>query len=334
MAATTLWVTAPGATELRAEPLSPPGPGDVEVTTAYSGVSRGTEATVLLGRVPKVVHELMRAPNQRGAFSFPVTLGYAAVGIVDAGPPELVGKRVFCLHPHQDRFVVPAQAVVPLPDSVPARRAVLAANLETAVNALWDAPVGPGDGVVVIGAGSVGCLVALLAAQVPGAQVTVIDPSSERRALVETLGISASAPGAGAADADVVFHTSGRAAGLAEAFAQAGMESTIAELSWYGDSDVAAPLGLGFHPRRLRLLSSQVGRVAPSHRPRWSPSRRLGAALSLLGDLRLGAACDRLLSPPGDEIPFAELPARLVAIAHQVGVGAPMPVVAYAGARR
>src|SRR5207302_297521 len=124
----------------------------------YSAISRGTEAIVFGGRVPVSEYQRMRAPFQAGEFPAPVKYGYASVGRIEQGPRELSGKTVFSLFPHQTRYIVPAGAVHVVPETVPPGRAVLAANLETAVNGLWDARPHVGDRVVVIGAGTVGCL--------------------------------------------------------------------------------------------------------------------------------------------------------------------------------
>jgi len=300
------WSVAPGRGELRVLSLDAPGEGEALVRTLASGVSRGTEALVLLGRVPEGEHARMRCPMQEGAFPFPVKYGYAAVGVVEAGPAELRGRRVFCLHPHQDRFVAPAAALVPVPDNVPTRRAVLAANMETAVNVLWDAPVRLGQRVAVIGAGAVGCLVARLAAATPGAAVTLVDRRSDRARLAGALGLAFAAPEGCPADCDLVVEASGNPAALATALAAAGEEASVVVASWYGVSAAPAPLGGAFHSRRLRLVSSQVGRVAPAQRPRWSHRRRLGLALDLLAD----AALDALVA---DGVAFADLPAAMAA---------------------
>ena len=45
------------------------------------GVSSGTEALVLAGRVPESEFERMRGPAMGGAFPFPVKYGYAMVGV-------------------------------------------------------------------------------------------------------------------------------------------------------------------------------------------------------------------------------------------------------------
>lgn len=301
-AASALWYVAEGRAELRSEPLAGPVAGEALVHSRFSLVSRGTERLVFNGQVPRSEWQRMRAPLQAGDFPFPVKYGYAAVGEVIDGPDELKGRDVFALHPHQDWFVAPLSWLTAIPHDVPARRAVLAANMETALNALWDGEVLPGQRIVVVGAGIVGLLVAYLSAKLPGAEVTVADILTERRAHAEALGARFCHPDALDDRADVVFHTSAHAAGLAAALSAGAHEATIVEMSWYGEKQVAAALGGAFHVRRLRLISSQVGHVAPAVRARWSHGRRLAKALELLRDPVL----DRLLD---HDIAFADLPA-------------------------
>lgn len=281
-----------------------PGAGPVAVRAVRSLISRGTERLVFEGRVPEGERARMRAPMQEGDFPFPVKYGYAAVGLVEDGPQSLRGRHVFALHPHQTRFRIPETAAIPVPVGVPPRRAALAANMETALNALWDAGAGPGDRIAVIGAGLIGCLIARLCALMPGTDVTMFDVLEQRRDVAPQLNVSfaSSAPEAGAYD--VTFHCSSSQAGLAAAMDSLGPEGRLVELSWYGDRPVAAPLGGAFHSRRLTLVSSQVGQVAPSRRPRWSHRRRLEKALALCAD----EALDCLLT---EEVRFADLPARI-----------------------
>ena len=278
------WITGPGRGEIRAEALAPPAPGEVLVRTLYSGVSRGTEALVFRGEVPAGEYARMRAPFQAGDFPAPVKYGYASVGEVEDGPAGLRGARVFCLHPHQTRYVVPAAAVHPLPDGVPPARAVLAANLEAALNGLWDAGLRLGDRVAVVGAGTLGCLAAWLAARVPGCQVELVDVNPQRAAIARALGAGFGSPATARRAADLVIHASGVPDGLVAALALAGFEATVIELSWYGNRAVTLPLGEGFHAQRLTLRSSQVGTVATAQRARWTARRRLGLALALLAD--------------------------------------------------
>jgi threonine dehydrogenase-like Zn-dependent dehydrogenase len=295
------WVAEPGRGEIRAQPLRRPAQDEVLIRVLHSAISRGTESLVFRGEVPESEWPRMRCPFQEGEFPAPVKYGYSAVGIVEDGPAEILGRRVFCLHPHQDRFVAPRGAVFAVPEGVSDRRATLAANMETAVNGLWDAVPGPGDRVAVIGAGVVGCLVAALAARLPGAEVELIDTDPDRETIAAALGCRFAIPGDACGEADLVIHASGAPAGLTTALTIAAFEATVIEMSWYGIKAVPLALGGAFHSRRLTLRSSQVGTV-PAHRQRrWSTSRRLTLALSLLRD----PVFDLLLT---GESEFAALP--------------------------
>lgn len=313
-AAHACWLVEPGRAEIRAEPLREPAADEALVRALASGVSRGSEALVFRGEVPASEHERMRAPFQAGDFPAPVKYGYASVGVVETGPAQWLGRTVFCLHPHQSRYVVPVQAMHEVPQAVPPARAVLAANMETAVNALWDAAPRVGDRITVVGGGVVGLLVAWLAARLPGCAVQVVDVQEARRAVAHALGAGFALPDEALAtarnggEADLVLHASGSAAGLATALRLAAFEATIVELSWYGSRSVPVPLGEAFHSRRLTLKSSQVGHVAAAQRSRWSTRRRMALALSLLAD----PALDALVT---DTAPFAELPQVLARLA-------------------
>jgi threonine dehydrogenase-like Zn-dependent dehydrogenase len=311
MKATALWIIGLGVAELREEAVAP-GPGEVLVETRFSGISRGTEALVWRGGVPKAERGRMRAPLQAGGFPFPVKYGYAAVGSVGEGPAELAGRDVFVLHPHQDRFAVPAEMAVPLPQGVPPGRAVLAANMETALNVVWDAGALPADRIAVVGAGVVGALVGWLCARLPGAEVTLVDVDPQRAAVAAALGCGFALPEAAPADCDLVVHASATGAGLATALAAAGLEATVVEASWYGDRPPTVGLGGAFHSRRLRLVSSQVGLVPTGRRARWTNRRRLEAALGLLADPALDVLID-------GETAFEDLPARYGAILDRPG---------------
>jgi NADPH:quinone reductase-like Zn-dependent oxidoreductase len=322
--ATALWYEAQGRVVLRTAQLAGLTQGHARVRTLFSGISRGTERLVLNGNVPDSEWTTMRAPLQEGNFPFPIKYGYSAVGIVESGPTKLLGARVFCLHPHQDRFVAPADMLIPVPDQVPSRQATLAANMETALNALWDSGAGPADRIAVIGGGVVGLLVAYLAARLPGAQVTLCDIDPAKAAVAAQLGTTFTTPNNPPEDCDVVFHASASASGLATAICCAGTEAAIVELSWYGNKQITVPLGGPFHSRRLRIVASQVGMVAPSRRPRWPHRRRLGAALDLLGDDRLDALVDHVID-------FAEAPSLLPQALAPDALGV-APVIRYPGA--
>jgi threonine dehydrogenase-like Zn-dependent dehydrogenase len=295
------WLRAPGEGEIRPEPLPEPGPDEVLVRTLRSGVSRGTETLVFRGGVPANQHAAMRAPFQEGDFPAPVKYGYLNVGVVEEGTPGLVGRTVFCLYPHQSAYVVPAAAVVAVPDGVPASRAVLAGTVETAVNALWDAAPLVGDRVSVVGAGMVGCSVAAVLARFPGVRVQVVDADPGRAGVARRLGVEFALPGDAEGGRDLVVHASATAAGLQRSLELLAPEGTVVELSWYGDRDVTLSLGGSFHSGRLTIRSSQVGTVSPARRASRTFADRLALALDLLRD----PAFDALIT---GESRFDELP--------------------------
>jgi 2-desacetyl-2-hydroxyethyl bacteriochlorophyllide A dehydrogenase len=280
------WLRTPGEGEIRPVDLPEPGPEDVVVRTLYSGISRGTETLVFRGGVPASQRAAMRAPFQEGDFPAPVKYGYLNVGVVEEGPAGLVGRTVFCLYPHQTRFVVPATAVTPIPDDVPPERAVLAGTVETAVNAVWDAAPLVGDRIAVVGGGMVGCSVAAVLAGIPGARVELVDPDPSRAAVAAALGVAYAHPDDATGDCDLVVHASATDAGLARSLDLLTMEGEVIELSWYGDRPVSVPLGEAFHAKRLTVRSSQVGTVSP-RRARRGYAERMALALRLLADRRL-----------------------------------------------
>ncbi|HEU0194628.1 MAG TPA: hypothetical protein VFQ71_10545 [Gaiellales bacterium] len=307
------WVTAPGHGEIRTAPLPRAGAGEVLVRTRYTAISRGTELLVFAGRVPSGQQQAMRAPFQDGDFPGPVKYGYLNVGVVEAGPAELAGRTVFCLYPHQTGYVVPAAAVLPLPDGVPAERAVLAGTVETAVNALWDAAPRLGDRACVVGAGMVGCCVARLLAQVPGVRVTLVDVDPARAPVAESLGAGFAHPDEIEGEHEIVVHASATAEGLRRCLDLLVPDGEVLELSWYGAGEVPVALGGGFHSRRLAIRASQVGAVAPARRGTRSARDRLALALELLRD----PAYDSLLD---GESGFAELPEVLPQLAGRSGL--------------
>lgn len=305
--ATAYWTVEPGRGELRREQLAAPENGEALVRAVRSGVSRGTESLVHRGLVPEAVRDLMRAPFQVGDFPGPVKYGYLSVGVVEEGPPPLRGRRVFCLYPHQDWYVVPVAALDVVPHDVPSDRAVLAGPVETALNALWDAAPRFGDRVAVVGAGMIGASVAALLRRFPLDRLQLVDPDPQRAEMAATLGVDLVPPGSAADGCDIVFHCSATESGLARSLELLADEGEAVELSWYGDHEPRVPLGAAFHARRLAIRASQVGVVSASRRARRTPSQRRALALQALRD----PVFDALLTGP---VPFAELPSAMDAV--------------------
>jgi threonine dehydrogenase-like Zn-dependent dehydrogenase len=302
-----LWYTAIGQVECRPATIPAPVPGEVTVRALYSGISRGTERLILHGRVPRSEYQRMRCPLQEGDFPFPVKYGYALVGTVTNGAPELLNRNVFVLHPHQRTTSAPLSFVHPLPEGLPPKRACLAANMETALNITWDAQLAVGQKILIVGGGVLGLLTAALAAAIPNTKVTVVDVLESRAAAARKMGAGFALPPAAPTGQNVVIHTSATEEGLARALDCAGFEAKVIEASWFGERKVALPLGGAFHAQRLQLISSQVGAVAPTHRGTVSHAQRLARALDLLKD-------DKFDSLITGELPFADAPRRLPAV--------------------
>ncbi|MEZ2370259.1 zinc-binding alcohol dehydrogenase [Arthrobacter sp. RCC_34] len=319
--ATAYWTVRPGQGELRSEDLPEPQADEALVRTLYSGISRGTELLVHHGQVPDSVADAMRAPHQDGDFPAPVKYGYLSVGVVEQGPDDWTGQTVFCLHPHQDRYVVPLSGLTRIPDGVPPRRAVLTGMVETALNALWEAGPRLGDRVAVVGGGLLGGTLATLLRKFPleRLELVEVDPAKER--IAEELGIAFAHPDDARADCDLVFHCSATSDGLQRSLQLAGDEAAVIELSWYGDTPVQIPLGEDFHARRLSIIASQVGVVSKARRHRRSTADRLDTAVSLLED----PAFDLFLS---EDTSFAELPHTMENLADDGG-GSACHVVSY-----
>lgn len=282
--ATAYWTTDVGQGELRTETLPALGAGEALVRTLYSGISRGTEMVVHAGQVPPRVAEAMGAPRQDGSFPGPVKFGYLSVGIVEQGPADWVGQRVFCLNPHQDLYIAPLSALIRIPDAVPSRRAVLTGTVETAVNALWEGGPRLGDRVAVVGAGLVGGMVATLLRTFPLERLQLLDVNPAKEDLAEALGVDFAHPDDALSDNDMVFHCSARQEGLERALQIAGDDSDVIEMSWYANRSVTIPLGEDFHARRLSIRASQVGMVATARRFRRTTTDRLNLSLNLLKD--------------------------------------------------
>lgn len=308
------WITAPGEGSIQTQAIAPRASDELTVRALYSGISRGTERLIWQGRVPTSQYQRMRAPFQNGEFPAPIQYGYASVGVVEAGPDDWLGQTLFALYPHQDRYNLPIDSAFPLPAGLPAARAILTANAETALNACWDACPRPGEQIRVVGAGVVGSLVASLCHSLPGTDVELIDINPARQAIAEALNLRFASPDQARGDADQVIHTSATEAGLDLALKLAGDDAQVTEISWFGDLAPHVALGEAFHSRRLTLRSSQVGQMNPRMRARWDYRRRLQKALDIV------AAHPEWAALIDAESAFEDLPETMAHIAASDGL--------------
>ncbi len=270
-----------------------------EIRALYSLVSTGTERLVASGHTPPELYHAMQVPYMEGNFSFPIKYGYSLVGKVMKGPFQ--DKLVHVPHPHQDDCRVAARDVFPVPDAVPAMRATLASNLETAVNAVWDAGVSVGDRVCVVGFGIIGSLVARLLSMLPAVSLTIVEKDNYRKKAAQAMGFEVSYPKNIPPNLDIAFHCGSTAAGLQTCIDAVGLEGKVIEMSWYGNKPVEINLGQSFHSQRKSIICSQVSRLPDSHQARWDFKRRKEVVFELLK------------SPDFDQhitkiVPFTELP--------------------------
>jgi len=297
-----LWHESPTHSALRPAE-APTAAALLRVDAHYSLISTGTERLVATGQVPRALWEEMQVPHQQGSLGLPVAYGYSLVGKVVAPDHALHGRWVHLLHPHQEVAWASAAELFPLPDDVPPLRATLASNVETALNATWDAQVMPGDRVLVVGFGLIGSLVARVLSLLPAVELWVVDKDPLRRDLAQNMGFRTLAPGqvAELPPVDVALHSSVSAAGLQTALDAVGQEGKVVELSWYGTRSVNLQLGGRFHSQRKQLISSQVSRLPASHQARWDFGRRKEAVFRLLAHEAFDAHI-------GEVLAFAQAP--------------------------
>ncbi|MDQ4039797.1 MAG: zinc-binding alcohol dehydrogenase [Actinomycetota bacterium] len=269
--------------------------GEVLVRTSYSGISAGTELLAYRGEIDPALPLDETIGVLDGSFSYPFRYGYSCVGRVERSRADLPeGTLIFAFHPHQDRFVVPAQDVIALPDVDP-RLATLLPLVETALQLSLDAGPVAHESVVVLGLGAVGLLTAALLAK-SGAQVLAAEPRAWRREAAAVFSVVAvtpdELPDAVAAATDergvpLLIEASGNPAALASGLALLAHEGCALVASWFGTKPVPLPLGADFHRRRLSIRSSQVSTIPAAQQAHWSVPRRRSVALALMDELPL-----------------------------------------------
>lgn len=302
MEARALWHISPTQSIIRTQALPSIQPEECVVQTHFSMVSLGTERLVCRGGIGRPAFEKMKVPYMQGDFSFPLTYGYSLTGEVVKGPREWLGERVHCMHPHQDLCIINTQDLTVVPENVPMERAILASNLETAINGVWDAQPMIGERILIIGYGLIGALLAYLLKPMPGIELRIKETNPARRMRALDQGLSVIDEQQPEADRfDLVFHTSATADGLQWGIDMSGLEARIIEMSWYGQQEVKLDLGATFHFGRIRILSSQVSHIARSATPRFDQQRRKSLVFRLLAD-------PVLQSFLGNVIPFSESP--------------------------
>jgi threonine dehydrogenase-like Zn-dependent dehydrogenase len=257
----------------------------VVVRTLCSGISSGTERLVFRGDVPEDVALDDTINALSGTFRYPFRYGYACVGQVE-GQDGLV----FAFHPHQDVFTAATSDLICLP-AVPPAAATLFPLVETALQITLDAEAGYRDRIVILGAGVVGLLTALLL-KASGRRPLCVEPLEWRRGLAGRLGVTAVAPEEfGQEEVPLVIEASGNTEAPARALDLLAHEGTLLVVSWFGSKPVELPLGGVFHRRRLTIRSTQVSTIPARMSATWTVARRRAEAAALLPELPLAELC-------------------------------------------
>jgi threonine dehydrogenase-like Zn-dependent dehydrogenase len=297
-----LWHISPDASAILEHDLPAGNDHMLLVKSLYSLVSMGTERIVASALMPSAVWNQMAVPYMEGTFSLPCKYGYSLTGKVLKGPAEYKGKTVHLMHPHQDRLWVNATSVFIVPDDIPATRAVLASQVETAVTAIWDSRISLGDSVLIAGFGLVGAMIALLTSPIPGVKIAVLEKNEFRKELARELCFDViDKQDENGKIFDVAIHTAGDEKALQFCIDHIGHESQVTEVSFYGKKSITLMLGETFHTQRKRIVVSQVAHI-PSHKlNRWDLHRRKKLVFDMLKDKRF----DMLVE---NRIPFEQAP--------------------------
>lgn len=273
----------------------------VLIEATYSFVSLGTERTMLTNNLSAQTAQNMEVPHMRGSLLSDFTYGYSLVGKVVSGVSHLVGKNVHLMHPHQNFLEVDASCVYQIPDSISLELATLASNLETAVNAIWDAELEIGDSVQIVGFGIIGALIAKVINQMPGVSLEINEIDPIRLGIAKNLGFVISEQPK-SERFDKVFNTSTGDGVLQEAIKSTKSEGTIIELGWYGERSTTLALGGEFHYGRKKIISSQVSQIPHRKQPKWTYASRKELVFRLLGEIDFS----KLIT---NEIPYSATPA-------------------------
>jgi threonine dehydrogenase-like Zn-dependent dehydrogenase len=359
-------VVAPGQPAILDVVEPEPGPGQAWVRTEWSGVSAGTEVALVRGTDP---HHLLHWDPDLRSFDdagppapYPVMgLGYMEVGrVTESRTPSLAeGQLVAMAYGHRTGVCADpsAKPVIPVPDDLDPLLGVYLAQMgPICVNGLLHAAAdvaGPGAGVeagvrdrhvLVTGAGVIGLLTALLAVQHGAADVVVAEPSAERRAVAEALGLATLEDpatrddpahpawravkrrwrhGPGDAGADVVLQCRGHDAALATALKALRPQGTVVDLGFYQAGAEAVRLGEEFHHNGLAVVCAQIGRVPRGMAGAWPRTALAQVTLDLLRER--GDDVRRHLVT--DVLPFEEGPRLLADLAGRRLAAPPLQAV-------
>ena len=257
----------------------------VLVKTLYSGISKGTENLVARGKIHKSQFKIMRCPFQDGNFSFPIKYGYINIGEIIDGPISLTGKKIFTLFPHQTVFEISTKNIN-LIKNKNAKKYLLTANMETAVNIFWDSQAKKNDRILIVGLGSVGLLTAYFFKLKGYKNLYVSDVNLSKKSIAKKLNLNFIHYNK-INNLDCIINTTSNYDVLNNSFTKLNLDGKIIEASWYGEKVGKLNLGNEFHSKRLRIISSQVSNIPLHMQKKHNYRSRLKIAINALNDDKL-----------------------------------------------
>lgn len=297
--AQTIRVAYTGPRTLRVQPAipEPPGPGQVRIDVAYTGIC-GTDLHIYHGDMDARVHPpgvIGHEMSGRIAELGGGTNGWQVGDPVTVMPLDWCGQCPGCQagHTHlchrlnflgidsagamQSSWTVPARTLIRLPGHLPLQHAALVEPAAVAVHDVRRAAIRPGEKTLVVGGGPIGLLIAVVARR-EGADLRLIEPNPYRRNLAGQLGFTAHDPARPHTAAALDEWSSG--AGAAVAFEVSGAAAAV----------TTAVDALAVRGRLVQVAIHPVPREVNLHRFFWRELTLLGARLYQRGDFDTAAA--------------------------------------------
>ncbi len=247
----------------------------VLIKSAYSLISTGTEKLIACGEVDNSFLPFMSVPYMAGRFSLPIKYGYSLVG-----KRTDTGQFIHAMHPHQSHCKIAEKDMAVIPEQLSPLKAALISNMETVINAIWDADIQGGEKVLIAGFGNIGCLLAETLTHYGVSEIHILEKEEWKKEIISSFGFSTDVDID--ANYDLAFDTTASKTGLQFCLDAVRSEGTVINLSWYGNRTIELSLGGSFHYGRKKIISSQVSVIPEKMKNSWDFKSRKKLVMDLL----------------------------------------------------